>query len=78
MKLMVARWFPAKHIPNMMKLLTMAQNMKKKISITHVSKVNGLDKLIGRSLGESEFQSQYNTREFRESIACNDIEFLMW
>jgi hypothetical protein len=76
MKLMVALWFPGEHIPNMMKLLTMAQNMKRKISITQVSKVNGLDKLIGRSLGESEFRSQYNARIFVESTTCNDIEAL--
>jgi hypothetical protein len=61
---------------NMVKLLAMAQNIKNKTSVTHVLKLNGLDRLIGRSLGESEFRSQYSILSFTDPIAWNDIETL--
>jgi hypothetical protein len=65
--------FESECVSNTVKLLAMAQNGKRNPSVTHVSKLNGLDKLIGRSLGESEFGSKYNARIFVESTACNDI-----
>jgi hypothetical protein len=64
--------FESDCVSNIVKLLAMAQNGKRNPTVTHVSKLNGLDKLIGRSLGESEFRSQYNARIFVESTACND------
>jgi hypothetical protein len=58
----------------MAKLLEMAQNIKKKTSANHVSKLHGLVRLTGRSLGESEFRSQYNIRVFVESIVFINTE----
>jgi hypothetical protein len=77
MKIMVVQSFSKECISSMVKLLAMAQRIKRNTSVTHVSKLNGLDRLSGRSLGESEFKSQYNTRALVESNAGNDIGRLM-
>jgi hypothetical protein len=53
-KIMLVTSFESESVSNIVKLLAMAQNSKRNPSVTHVSKLNGLDKLIGRSLGESE------------------------
>jgi hypothetical protein len=72
MKLILLQLFELKS--SILKLLTTAQSNKRQPNVNHVAQLNGIDRFIGRSVGESEFRSQYTTRSFLESTAWKSID----